>query len=37
MMQVGDIKQVMLKICLKYDKATSNYWFSTKFCDDALK
>ena len=36
MVQVGDIEQ-MTWICLKYNKITLNWWFSTKFSDDALK
>ena len=27
----------MSKNYLQYDKITLNLWFSTKFCDDALK
>ena len=35
--QVGELNKWLSKICLKYDKITLNWWFSTKFCDDALK
>ena len=37
--KIGDIEQVIFfnRIVKKIDRFTLSWWFSTKFCDDALK
>ena len=35
--QVHDTDKWLSKICWKYDRITLHWWFSTKYCDDALK